>query len=266
MSNPKITIVTVCYNSELTIVNTIESIVKQDYDNFEYVIVDGNSTDRTMEIVKKYENQYPFIIAISEPDNGIADAFNKGIRMATGELIALINSDDALAEGALQLVAETYDRTNADVIYGDTIVIDKKNGLRMIKKGGDVERIKYEMPFIHQSCHVKKSAYDMWGGYNSEYKICMDYDLIARLYANGCKFAYADGVLSVFSYGGTSCEHPFRTINENFLIARKHGLTLIEEIPYRTIITVRNLFKIILEKLGLWGKLSLSIKKDNLVQ
>lgn len=100
----KITIVTISYNSEKTIERTIQSVISQKYDNTEYWIIDGKSTDSTMKIVKEYAEKYDFIKYISEKDNGISDAFNKGIKKSTGELIGLINSDDCLAEGALQTV------------------------------------------------------------------------------------------------------------------------------------------------------------------
>ena len=129
----KITIITACYNSELTIENTIKSVLAQEYKALEYIIVDGDSKDNTVAIVNKYAVDNLYIKVISEPDEGISDAFNKGIRLASGTLIGLINSDDELAAGALESVNNCYINTNADVIYGDTIVMDKENGLKILK-------------------------------------------------------------------------------------------------------------------------------------
>ena len=104
---PKISIVTITFNSENTVEETIKSVISQDYSNLEYIIIDGASTDRTLEVVNKYRDRIARIV--SEPDKGISDAFNKGIRYATGDVIGIINSDDILLPGALQAVAAAYE-------------------------------------------------------------------------------------------------------------------------------------------------------------
>lgn len=262
----KITVITVCYNSEQTIENTIKSVLGQNYSNLEYIIVDGTSKDNTLSIVKNYANTNPCIKVISESDEGISDAFNKGIKMASGTFIGLINSDDKLVEGAIELINRTYLKTGADIIYGDTIVVDEKNGLKMLKKAGPIENIKYEMPFIHQSCFIKKSAYEKCGEYSKEYKICMDYDMMVRLYQNKFSFANANGIISIFSYGGTSCEHPIMTINEDMKIAVKYGLSKVEMIEYKLKNIPKSICKSILVKLGIWNLLYQLLKKDILIE
>ena len=123
--NPKITIITICYNSAQTIEKTICSIVSQDYANLEYIIVDGLSTDNTMGIVEKYRDQIDVIL--SEKDNGISDAFNKGIRHATGDVIVMINSDDTLLPGALSQVAKVWE-PQIDVLSTNIIMKDADTG------------------------------------------------------------------------------------------------------------------------------------------
>lgn len=263
MDSIKISIITICYNSSLTIRKTIESVLKQNYSNIEYLIIDGKSTDDTLDIINEYKSD--IIQVVSEPDNGISDAFNKGIKLAKGELIGLVNSDDQLEEGALRLIAETYKNNPADVIYGDTIIIDIKNNLKLFKKAGNPEGLKFAMPFIHQSCFIKKSVYKIFGGYKSEYKICMDYDLLARLYNSNCSFSYAGGVVSIFNYGGTSCEHPIKTINEDMKIARKYGLDKLSVFKYKVIHIPINLLKIMLSKIGLWKLLYKLLKKSQII-
>ena len=103
---PKISIITVCYNSEKYLEETIQSVLRQNYQNVEYIIIDGGSTDNTVSIIDKYRQYITYFV--SEPDNGISDAFNKGIRVATGDVIGIINSDDLLEEGALERVAQEY--------------------------------------------------------------------------------------------------------------------------------------------------------------
>ena len=262
----KITIVTISYNSEKTIERTIQSVISQKYDNTEYWIIDGKSTDSTMKIVKEYAEKYDFIKYISEKDNGISDAFNKGIKKSTGELIGLINSDDCLAEGALQTVNEIYLKTKADVIYGDTIVHDVDNGLTLYKHAGKPEQLKYEMPFIHQSSFIKRSVYEEYGMYSSEYKICMDYDMLARIFRKGCTFANTEKILSIFQYGGTSCQHPVRTINEDMKIAIRYGLSNRDARKYKIKHIPVSLIKFIMSNLRIWSGFYCVIKRKSVIK
>lgn len=264
MESVRITIITICYNSESSIETTIRSVLGQGYDNLEYIIVDGASNDNTLSIVEKYKCDEMKVI--SEPDNGISDAFNKGIRMATGTLIGLVNADDYLLDGALADVDQTYRKTHADIIYGDTVVLDRDNDLILMKKASAIGNIKYEMPFIHQSCFIGKSCYEKFGGYSSEYRICMDYDLLAKMYHGGCSFAYTETGISCFSYGGTSCEHPMRTINENMRIATKYGLSLKDMVVYKYKRMSINATKLLLTKMGLWGPMYKIFRKNRLAE
>lgn len=184
MERLRVSMITICYNAEKTIAKTIESVLSQDYENLEYIIVDGGSQDHTVDIIKSYDNKK--IHWLSENDNGISDAFNKGIKMATGDLIGLINADDYLFPHALaNLTLACNDCT--DVLYGNSVVNDEKNGLKLIKRAGLEEGLEYCLPFIHQSSLVRKKAYERFGGYSEKYKICMDYDLFARFYQGGGK-------------------------------------------------------------------------------
>lgn len=258
----RISVVTVAYNSEKTIEQTIRSVIAQEYDNLEYIIIDGESKDGTLEIIKKYTAVYPFIKVQSEADRGISDAFNKGIALTTGVLIGLINSDDQLAHGALDAIDRAYRETGADVIYGDTIVNDMENGLRLYKKAGKPEQLKYEMPFIHQSCFICKHVYDSVGGYSEEYKICMDYDMLARIYNQNYKFFNCNVTVSIFQYGGTSCEHPIRTINQDMEIAAQFGLSRGEVFKYKINHIPINIIKILLSRMKIWGWMYRKLKKD----
>lgn len=259
----KISIITICYNSQDTIETTIKSVLDQKYDDFEYIIVDGASTDNTLSIVDKYKCSQMRVI--SELDNGISDAFNKGIKMATGELIGLINADDYLLEGALTAVAQTYQESRADIIYGDTIVLDRDNALVLMKKAQNTDNMTYEMPFIHQSSFITKTSYEKFGGYSNDYTICMDFDLLAKMYHGGCSFAYTGTVLSCFSYGGTSCRYPIKTINQNMQIAAKYGLSLKKQIVYKSRNIPINISKLILANLGLWGPVYRMLRKNKLI-
>ena len=125
---PKISIVTITYNSENTVEETIKSVISQGYPNLEYVIIDGASTDGTLDVVSKYSDRIAKIV--SEPDKGISDAFNKGIKHATGEIIGIINSDDILLPGALQAVADAYEE-GVGVYRGNIFIWDSKSDTRI---------------------------------------------------------------------------------------------------------------------------------------
>ncbi len=113
----KISVITVCFNSEKTIARTIESVINQHYSDLEYIIIDGGSKDKTVEIINKYRNELSYFI--SEPDQGISDAFNKGIRVATGDIIGIINSDDWYENGIFKLVNEMFlQNKEIDVLVG----------------------------------------------------------------------------------------------------------------------------------------------------
>lgn len=262
--NTKITIITITFNSEKTIEKTVESVIAQNYENLEYWIIDGASEDETINIIEKYSSKYDFIHCISEPDNGISDAFNKGIKKSTGELIGIINSDDQLYKGALIAVDEQYRKTKADVIYGDTVVKDTDNGLVLFKKAGNPEQLKYEMPFIHQSCFIKKEVYEQCGLYSNELKICMDYDMLARIFAKGFTFSNTYRVLSIFEYGGTSCKHPIITINEDMRVAAKYGLGKLGVFKYKAKHIPINIIKAALSRLNVWGALYRIMKKGSI--
>ena len=122
---PRITVITITYNSAATLEETIRSVTMQDYPALEYVIIDGGSTDGTLDIVQKYKDQIQ--VVVSEPDKGISDAFNKGVTRATGEIIGIINSDDILLPGALQKLAEAYD-PRVDVYSGLILFWNEETG------------------------------------------------------------------------------------------------------------------------------------------
>ena len=231
----KVSMITICYNAEKTIAKTIESVLSQDYENLEYIIVDGGSKDHTVDIIKSYENKK--IHWISEKDNGISDAFNKGIKMATGDLIGLINADDYLFPHALaNLTLACHECT--DVLYGNTIVDDQENELKLIKYAGSAEGLEYSLPFIHQSSLVRKKAYDQYGGYSEKYKICMDYDLFARFYRGGQSF--------------------------NVSIAEKYGLSHFRAIMYKIKMYIQNCIKIVLVRLRIWKAFYCLLKRDSI--
>lgn len=175
MGNPKISIVTIAYNCEKEIEETILSVINQQYDNKEYLIIDGASKDGTMDVVSKYRDKIDVII--SEPDKGRSDAFNKGIAHATGDYIVMMNAGDLLADDALNKFANNFE-PGYDVIKGNTVRWNDETGFKSIEH----PVIKYpEIPFnfliCHQSTYISKSAYERFGGYGIDYKVVMDFSV-----------------------------------------------------------------------------------------
>lgn len=212
MSTPKISIVTIAYNCENEIEETILSVINQQYDNKEYLIIDGASKDGTIDVVNKYRDKIDVII--SEPDKGRSDAFNKGIAHATGDYIVMMNAGDLFADDALNKFARNYE-PGYDVIKGNTIRWNEKTGFKSIEH----PVIEYpEIPFnflvCHQSTYISKSAYERFGGYGIDYKIVMDFELMLRFARHNAKFMKINENLAVFRMGGISQTSSKRRIKE----------------------------------------------------
>lgn len=247
MSNskePLITIITVTYNADRYLSQTIESIISQTYKHIEYIIIDGGSTDKTLDIIKKYEKYISFWT--SEPDDGIYDAMNKGISKATGEYIAFINADDWLESDAVKLVANASKDGDIGYIYGDLNQIrdDKLIGVHV----ADLSRHKQNTPIGHQALWVKSDILkDM--PFDMRYRIMSDYDSMVRLIKSGVSHRYIPKSLANFRKEGFSdISNPDK---ERFLIQYRHFgimtaiISFIKETRQEPIATiVRNLIKL----------------------
>lgn len=202
-----ISIITVCYNSAVTVAKTIESVLGQTYPEIEYILVDGASKDETVQIAKSYEEQfrqkgYAYRI-ISEKDNGIYDAMNKGIRMATGQIVGMINSDDWYEPHAVQTVAETYEKTPFDMFYADLNLI-KDNGTVIVKRSR-LDKVVSSRHWNHPTTFITKETYNEVGLYRCE-TIYDDFDLVMRVRRAGKKIVIRNEILANFRTGGVSNE------------------------------------------------------------
>lgn len=206
----KISIITTSYNSDKTIEETILSVLSQDYDNFEHIIVDGNSKDKTMEIVKNYESKYNGKLKyISEPDKGIYDAMNKGIQMSTGDVIGLLNSDDKYANSSvLRKIAKTIEENNCDGIHGNLLFMDAETMTKPQRKWiTKSTNIKTGNITAHPTLYLKRKVYDKLGLYNLKYKIVSDYDFMVRLLLDkNIHLVYINEYLIYMRIGGASTE------------------------------------------------------------
>ena len=204
----KISVVTVCYNSESVIERTIQSVVNQTFDDFEYIIIDGASTDKTLEIVDKYRDKISKII--SEKDNGIYDAMNKGISNASGDYIMFLNADDTLLhETVLKLVSEKMNDNKA-LYYGDLIFLEKSTGKLNNRKQNNVNNIYLCGGMLfHPTIFASKKLFEKIGNFDTQYRIVADYDWIIRAmiqFKASC--SYLDIPITIFADGEGASSNP----------------------------------------------------------
>lgn len=219
----KISVITISFNSEKTLEETIQSIVGQKYDNLEYLIIDGGSKDGTMKIVEQYRDKIDFVV--SEPDKGICDAFNKGIAHASGEIIGIINSDDILLPGALETVASYYS-PEIDVYSGNVLMWNDQNGETYIRKPSvEFKSFRKRFRACHPARFISRKAYEKYGVYSLEYRYCMDVDLLIRFYKSGAKSIHIDKELTKFRIGATSSESVFKKKEDFAALIRNNGGT-----------------------------------------
>ena len=219
LKNPKISIITVAFNSAKTIKGTIESIISQDYNNIEYLIIDGGSTDGTMDIVKSYSEHVKYYV--SEPDNGIYDAMNKGIKAATGDVIGILNSDDFYPNSfVLSNVAKLFQKYSCDAVYGDLVYV-KANDINKIKRywqAGEysTSKIKNGWMLPHPTFFVKKKIYTRYGLYDTDLKSAADYEMILKLlYKHNISVHYLPMILVNMRMGGESNKSFWNRIKAN---------------------------------------------------
>ena len=202
----KLSIVTPCFNSEKTIKKTIESILMQNFEELEYIVIDGGSSDSTLQIVKSYENRFENGIKIvSEKDDGIYDAMNKGISLATGDIIGIINSDDYYEAGAFDEIKKAYEEANDRkylIIYGAVRIIDNNKEQSVILYSHN--NLPKQM-ILHQGCFVSRYVYEDKGKFDLQYKYSSDYDFMLRMYEDKeVIFKPIYNIVADFVLGGAS--------------------------------------------------------------
>lgn len=208
MTRPLISIITVCYNSAQTIGASLQSVATQCYEHVEHVIVDGGSTDGTVEVVKDWPHHT--IRLLSEPDDGIYDAMNKGLALATGDIVGFLHSDDLYTnEETLSRVAQAFDDPAVDAVYGDLVYVRKEDTNAVVRywEAGAFDRARFSSGWMppHPTVFVRNSIYRRLGGFDKRYRIAADYDLILRFFArNSLHFAYIPEVLIKMRVGGIS--------------------------------------------------------------
>lgn len=242
MDHVLVSVITVCYNSSKTIAHTVESMLQQTYENYEYIVIDGASTDNTLNILKSYEPRFGGKMKIiSEPDSGIYDAMNKGIRKASGKLIGLVNSDDYYEKNALEVMAREYNKLQKEhvVLYGFQ---------RSLEGEDEVNVVLYHHKYLgrqmitHPTCFVSKQVYRDFGMFDTSYRSSADYEFMLRLlYTEQVYFQPVYEIISNFQLGGMSGSQ--RGYRETARLQYRYGF--ISPMRYMRIIVKSRLYELV---------------------
>lgn len=223
MLNPKISIITVCFNASNTISSTMDSILSQDYANVEHLIIDGKSSDDTLKIIhskaKNYKHKNYDLKIISQKDSGIYDAMNKGIKLASGEIIGFLNADDFYAsDNILSLIAWGFSKpTKPDIVYADICYV-KGDKIARIMRGKSQKMANFALGFHppHPSFYAKRELFSDYGEFDLRYSISADYDLMLRfLHKYQVKSLYIDEIFVKMNLGGVSNRNIINILKAN---------------------------------------------------
>jgi glycosyltransferase involved in cell wall biosynthesis len=224
MVNPTVSIITASFNCDRTIAGTVHSVLSQTYPNIEYIIIDGSSTDGTIELIKSFGNKIQ--IFISEPDQGIYDAINKGIRLSTGDIIGILNSDDFFYDNnVIQKVVDAFENNDIDAVYGDVKFVDPANTSKIVRyyssKHFNPGKFKYGFMPAHPSFYVKRELFEIFDYYKTDYKIAADFELLVRfMYVNQIRCKYIEMPFVCMRPGGISNKSILSNFTLNKEIAR----------------------------------------------
>lgn len=250
---PLVSIVTVAWNAEKTIERTIRSVVHQTYDHIEYIIIDGGSTDKTLQIVKSHEDRVAYWI--SGLDEGISDAFNIGISMASGELVGIINADDWYAEDAVSKVVEAYlsdkEQGVSPRIYHGKLQYWTADQRPYYVFSARDDKLHHYMSVNHPTVFVPRSLYERHGLYLKELKCAMDYEWLSRAKLSGESFCYIGSVLAHMSLDGVSDKKWFQGYCEVFMARARHGASFPWNAALFGKMVVFTMVRKLLEKSGL---------------
>ncbi|CAM3474998.1 glycosyltransferase family 2 protein [Aequorivita lipolytica] len=229
----KVSIITATYNSAQTINNCMDSVLGQTYKNIEYVVIDGNSKDRTVEIIKARAAEHLNIKWVSEADKGIYDALNKGIEMATGEIIGFVHSDDYLAgPEIISEIVKIFEEGDTDGVYGDLEYVNKEDTMRVIRswksRNFHPKLLKKGWMPAHPTLFLKKEVYQKHGSFDLKFKIAADYDFMLRVLRDpSLKFSYVPKVITKMRVGGASnrsLKNMYQKSREDFTVIKSNGI------------------------------------------
>lgn len=249
----KVTIITSCYNREQTIRGCIESVLAQDYPDIEYIVVDGASKDNSLKIINEYKGKISKII--SEPDHGMYEAINKGIRAATGDVIGLVHSDDFLfSNQTVSHIVQRFEETHADFLYGDGLFVNPENTNKVVRNwiGGSYRQWKVRHGWLplHPTCYIRRDVIERKGLYNESYKIAADSDFLFRYLLGGeLSVTYLKEYIVRMRMGGLSTDSARRKQmwKEDIRLYQSHGvnptITKVEKMMWKIPQFIGALFK-----------------------
>lgn len=230
----KISIITVTYNGSSTIRDTIESVLQQDYPNIEYIIVDGQSEDKTVEIIKEYEPLFGDNFRwISEPDNGLYDAMNKGIKMATGDVVGILNSDDFYhRKDSVSIVAKAFNDKKIESVFADIRFVDPQDLTKTVRyyssKRFSPKSFRFGFMPAHPTFFTYRKYFEAFGYYETDYAIAADYELLVRfLYVHKLIYKYLPFDMIKMRKGGKSTlsiRHKLKFDNEIVRACKTNGI------------------------------------------
>jgi glycosyltransferase involved in cell wall biosynthesis len=240
-STPGISVVTAVWNRVSTIDTAMRSVDSQDYPWVEHVLIDGCSTDGTLELIRARQNESK--VVLSEPDEGIYDALNKGIKLAHGEIIGLLHSDDEFAHpGILSLIAEAFSEPDVSVVYGDVVFFRANNRNVPVRRYRSdrfaPDKLAWGWMPAHPAMFFRRQIFDRFGYYKTDYKIAADFEFVARVFRQpGVVARYLPEVLIRMQIGGASTAGFRSTINLNLEVLRA-----LRENEFKT-----NIFKLLMK-------------------
>lgn len=226
----KVSIITTCYNRAGTIRGAIESVLAQDYPDIEYIVVDGASEDGSIDVIKEYEGRIAKVM--SEPDRGMYEAINKGIRLATGDVVGLLHSDDFLYDNqVVSRIVSRLEETGADFLYGNGLFVNAGNTDKVVRNwiGGAyrVWKVRHGWLPLHPTCYIRREAIEKRGLYNETFKIAADSDFLFRYLLGGdMTVTYLDEYIVRMRMGGLSTDSGKRKLmwREDIRMYRSHGM------------------------------------------
>ena len=216
----KVSIIIATYNSGNTLRAALQSVIQQSLQEWECIVVDGASRDNTIEIVEEFEANDSRFRHISEPDKGVFDALNKGVKMANGEWIYVLGSDDKLHPDAFKIVMKEKEE-DAVVLYGDAIA-DYGDGKQRTIRTKPLFYMRYNMITSHQAMIVKREAMEKIGEFDLRYKLCADFDLFQKMYLRGVKFQYVKTPIAFYAMGGLSNNFSLRNDWDKYKVCKKN--------------------------------------------
>lgn len=229
-----VSIITVVFNGKQHLEQTIKSVLCQTYKNIEYIVIDGGSTDGTLDIIKKYNDKIAYWI--SEPDKGIYDAMNKGLKHANGELIGMVNSDDWYEPDAIETIVDAYRKyPKGGVYYGLLKVWD---GDDVLSISGNTHHLLDTKMLAHPTCFIKKGVYKEFGYFDSKYRIAGDYELMLRLRKNQVTFCFIEKIITNFRLGGVSVTNERSRVFEKLEIQKRYGLIKTSYFVLKKLLTI----------------------------